>query len=142
MLATDGGSGVWPSARTERLACGGEDGVVRLRTGHLGMVLTVAVNPDGATLASGGEDFTVRLWGLATGTQGRLLTGHTGGVRQVAFSPDGKRLASAGEDGRSGSGARPVVRYSTRSKGTPGRCSASPSTRTVACWPRRVTTAP
>jgi tetratricopeptide (TPR) repeat protein len=59
----------------------------------------VAFSPDGARLASAGEDGAVRVWDVATGQEALTLRGHAGPVRRVAFSPDGGRLASAGGDG-------------------------------------------
>jgi WD40 repeat protein len=67
--------------------------------GHLMGVHEVAFSPDGQWLASAGEDHTVRIWDLATGTPRHRLEEHPGPVRFVAFSPDSSMLASASSDG-------------------------------------------
>jgi WD40 repeat protein/tRNA A-37 threonylcarbamoyl transferase component Bud32 len=67
--------------------------------GHDGPVLAVAFSADGKTLASAGQDKTIRLWDTATAQQRATLRGHTDGACSVAWSPDGKTLASASWDG-------------------------------------------
>ncbi len=67
--------------------------------GHQGWVICVAFAPDGQTLATGGEDRTVRLWDLASGKERAILTGHTDNVVAVTFSPDSRLLATASWDG-------------------------------------------
>ncbi len=63
---------------------------------------SVAISPDGQTLASGTRDNTIKLWQLSTGRELRTLKGHSGwwsvGVFSVAISPDGQTLASGSTD--------------------------------------------
>lgn len=70
--------------------------------GHTDEVSSVAFSPDGAKLASGSWDRSVRMWDLATMRELAVLRGHSMAVTHVAFSPDGAMLASCGggqEDG-------------------------------------------
>jgi WD40 repeat protein len=67
--------------------------------GHDGVVSAVAFSPDGATLASGGEDGKIKLWATKGGEEQRALDGHPGGVGALAFARDGKTLYSVGADG-------------------------------------------
>lgn len=67
--------------------------------GNTAGVESLAFSPDGQRLASGGADFTVRIWDTATGQLALTLRGHKHHVRSVDFSPDGQRLASASSDG-------------------------------------------
>jgi WD40 repeat protein len=65
----------------------------------MGGVRAVCFSADGALLASGADDHTVRLWRTADGALLQVLQGHSGGVSAVTFTPDGRALASAGWDG-------------------------------------------
>jgi WD40 repeat protein len=66
-------------------------------TGHSGPIHALSYHPDGKTVASAGEDHTIRRWQLATG-RSTTLTGHTAAVLGVTHDPDGTLRASAGED--------------------------------------------
>jgi WD40 repeat protein len=58
----------------------------------------VAFHPDGAVVASGGEDNLVHLWDVGAGTEIQTLAAHTDTVRSIAFSPTGDRIATGSED--------------------------------------------
>jgi len=67
---------------------------------HTSDVRSVAVSPDGETIASASDDSTIALCHpSADSPVGRTLHGHRGTVSSVSFSPDGMMLASAGCDG-------------------------------------------
>lgn len=66
--------------------------------GHVGQIYSARYAPDGALIASGGLDQTVRLWDSRDGSLLDVFRGHSNMVRAVAFSPDGTRLATAGVD--------------------------------------------
>jgi WD40 repeat protein len=63
---------------------------------HHDSVNSVAFSGDGRLLASGSDDWTVKVWEVETG---RLVGGplqHDDAVQVVAFSPDGRLIASGG----------------------------------------------
>ncbi len=62
------------------------------------VVTTVAVSPNGQTLATAGADNAIKLWNLADGAPGKVLAGHAAAIHSLAFSADGTKLASASED--------------------------------------------
>ncbi|MBW4620537.1 MAG: protein kinase [Cyanosarcina radialis HA8281-LM2] len=74
---------------------------VQTLTGHFGMfagVRSVAISPDGQMLASGSEDYKIKLWDLNTGQEMFTLAGHTNFIRAVAFNPHGETLVSSSDD--------------------------------------------
>jgi WD40 repeat protein len=57
------------------------------------------VSSDGATIASGSDDRSVRLWNRDNGQCRAVLSGVQRAVVAVDFSPDGTLLAAGSEDG-------------------------------------------
>ncbi|KAG9092136.1 hypothetical protein FRC06_000225 [Ceratobasidium sp. 370] len=68
--------------------------------GHTGGVNSIAYSPDGAYIASGSDDRTVRIWDAHTcQPMGQPPNGHTDNVQSVAYSPNGAYIASGSDDG-------------------------------------------
>lgn len=72
--------------------------LMRVISGHLGWVRSLAVEPGNTWFASGAGDRTIKIWDLATGSLRLTLTGHISTVRGLAVSPRHPYLFSCGED--------------------------------------------
>src|SRR5262249_53865525 len=67
---------------------------------HKGEVSCLAFSDDGAVLATGGSDGSVKLWRVSSGQALATLNGHSDPVRALAFAPNRQTLASGGDDSR------------------------------------------
>jgi WD40 repeat protein len=65
---------------------------------HNGWVHSVVVFPDERTIASAGEDRTIRFWIPYSGVELFRRTEHSKGVTSIALTPDGKMMLSIGKD--------------------------------------------
>ena len=72
--------------------------LLRVVSGHLGWVRSLAVEPNNKWFASGAGDRTIKIWDLATGNLRLTLTGHISSVRGLAVSDRHPYLFSCGED--------------------------------------------
>jgi WD40 repeat protein len=91
------------------LACGADDGLVRLwnrsdgvlrvLAGHWDSVTTVLYSPRDTVLASGSMDCTITLWQADDVYRSpRILEGHEEGIQVLAFDSEGGILASGSRD--------------------------------------------
>lgn len=95
--------------------------------------ISIALSPDGKTIASGGIDETLKIWDVASGQELRTLSGHSGGLSPVAFSPDGRTIVSNNNEGKiklwdAASGRE----LQTLSEGSSSNVAFSPDGRTIA----------
>ncbi|NEQ41104.1 MAG: WD40 repeat domain-containing protein [Okeania sp. SIO3I5] len=65
---------------------------------HKGWVYTVAISPDGETLASGSYDGTIKITNISNGELLHNIKAHDDAIESLAISPDGKILASGSWD--------------------------------------------
>jgi WD40 repeat protein len=83
----------------DRVVLRDADGRVQTLAGHEDGALCVAFSAEGAFVATGGRDQTVRVWRAADGAEVATFDGHVGAVRAVAFAPDRRHVYSGGADG-------------------------------------------
>ncbi|EFI27834.1 pre-mRNA-splicing factor PRP46 [Coprinopsis cinerea okayama7 len=72
--------------------------LMRVISGHLGWVRSVAVEPGNKWFATGAGDRVIKIWDLASGELKLSLTGHISTVRGLAVSSRHPYLFSCGED--------------------------------------------
>ena len=70
--------------------------LLRTFTGYSGSVFSLVFSPDGAKLASGSDDMSVRLWDAKSGSLLRSLDWIEKDFGKAAFHPDGRTLAIGG----------------------------------------------
>lgn len=74
-------------------------GKPRSLRGHTREVSCVEFSTDGRTLASSGDDGTLRLWDVATGAERRQFAPGVGPLHWIAFAPDGLTVAVTSDRG-------------------------------------------
>ncbi len=68
--------------------------------GHRGQILALKASPDGALLASAGDDGALRIWDRASEQLKQSLLAHDGPIADLAWSPNSQQLATVGQDGQ------------------------------------------
>ena len=100
-FAPDGGSvavGEIGGGPTDVLVIDPKDGAIRKRLrGHKQGVCALAFSPEGRTLATAGNDHSVKVWNLADCTEQTTFSNDLGSVNSLSFSTDGAWLAFAGD---------------------------------------------
>jgi WD40 repeat protein/serine/threonine protein kinase len=86
----------WPYDKTAKVFDVAGRAITTVCAGHNAMIESIMFSPDGARLATGAGDHTVKIWEPATGQEMLSLPTQVGAVSALAFSPNGKLLAAGG----------------------------------------------
>jgi len=96
-------------ARDDTIAFGSRDALVRVLPkgagkpsalpGHVAAVTSLSFTSDGARLASGSDDDTVRIWDPRAAKSLARLPGHKASISAVAYAPDDASLLTAARNG-------------------------------------------
>src|SRR5690349_19596128 len=95
-------SAILAAALTLAPAASGDDPAEALPRGaaarlrHGDSVRALAFSPDGAALATAGDDSTVKVWGPRSAKESHTPLTHDGAVAALAFAADGRSLAALG----------------------------------------------
>ena len=65
---------------------------------HSSPIYATTWSPNGAYIASGGEDKTIQMWEATTGKSICTYKGHDNSVKSLTWSPDSKYIASGSDD--------------------------------------------
>jgi WD40 repeat protein len=89
-------SGTEPDTRwVQQLSrVGAEDQSLLREFRHPAGVACVAFSPDSRLVATGCEDYSVRLWDVGSGQMVQMLQGHDSPITSIAFSPDGSMIVT------------------------------------------------
>lgn len=63
-----------------------------------GGAISIALSPDGKTVATGSQDRVAKIWDSTSGKEACQMTGHGSWVMSVNFSADGKTVITGGAD--------------------------------------------
>ena len=96
-LVTGGGS---PSRSGELKVWNTADGTLvrEIKPSHSDTVVSLALSPDGKSIATASSDKFVKVFDFTTGKLIKSLAGHTHYVLGVSWRPDGRMIASSGMD--------------------------------------------
>ncbi|OZH51970.1 sugar-binding protein [Hydrocoleum sp. CS-953] len=70
---------------------------MRVLAGHQAIISAIAISPNGQTIASAGDDKTIKVWNI----EGQLLhsfVAHNEKIWKLAFTPDSQTIVSASQD--------------------------------------------
>lgn len=66
--------------------------------GHYDAVTSICYSSDGKYIASGSNDFSIRIWKTDEAKTIAVFNGHENDVNSISFSPNGKLIVSGSSD--------------------------------------------